>query len=68
MGGWFLALRRHRGATWQNASDVKLPNADLVVVDRAKVVDYLLNEAHPDNGGKRGFSDCSATRARLPSA
>lgn len=37
----------------RNASDVKLGNADLAVVDRAKVLDYLLNEAHPDNGGKR---------------
>ena len=34
---------------------MKLPNADLVVVDRAKVLDYLLNEAHPDNGGKARF-------------
>ena len=41
--------------TWQNASDVKLRNADLAVVDRAKVLDYLLNEAHPDNGGKARF-------------
>jgi hypothetical protein len=30
-------------------------NADLAVVDRAKVLDYLLNEAHPDNGGKAQF-------------
>ena len=33
-------------------SKVKLRNAHLAVVDRGKVVDYLLNEAHPDNGGK----------------
>ena len=35
--------------------DMKLPNADLAVVDRTKVLDYLLNEAHPDNGGKARF-------------
>jgi hypothetical protein len=34
---------------------VKLPSADLAVVDRVKVLDYLLNEAHPDNGGKARF-------------
>ena len=25
------------------------------MIDRNKVLDYLLNEAHPDNGGKAGF-------------
>jgi hypothetical protein len=34
---------------------VKLRNAHLAVVDRSKVFDYLLNEAHPDNGGKARF-------------
>ena len=34
---------------------VKLRNAHLTVVDRAKIVDYLLHEAHPDNGGKARF-------------
>jgi hypothetical protein len=34
---------------------VKLRNAHLAVVDRGKVLDYLLNEAHPDNGGKARF-------------
>ena len=34
---------------------MKLRNAHLAVVDRSKVFDYLLNEAHPDNGGKAGF-------------
>ena len=34
---------------------VKLPNADKAVVARAKVADYLLNAAHPDNGGKAAF-------------
>jgi hypothetical protein len=36
-------------------SDVKLRNAHLAVIDRTKVLDYLLNEAHPDNGGKARF-------------
>jgi hypothetical protein len=34
---------------------VKLRNAHLAVVDRGKVLDYLLNDAHPDNGGKAPF-------------
>ena len=48
-------LRRRRGAAWHNASDVKLRNAHLAAIDRSKVLDYLLNEAHPDNGGKARF-------------
>ena len=39
---------------WQCAA-VKLPNADKAVVERDKVADYLLNAAHPDNGGKAAF-------------
>ena len=34
---------------------MKLPNADKSVIERAKIVDYLLNAAHPDNGGKAKF-------------
>jgi hypothetical protein len=34
---------------------MKLPNADKAIVQREKVVDYLLNRAHPDNGGKAEF-------------
>ena len=34
---------------------MKLRNAHLAVVDRGKVLDYLLNDAHPDNGGKARF-------------
>ena len=34
---------------------MKLPNANRAIVERAKVVDYLLNAAHPDNGGKAQF-------------
>jgi hypothetical protein len=32
-----------------------LPNAYLAVVAPEKIVDYLLNPAHPDNGGKAAF-------------
>ena len=34
---------------------MKVPNADKLVVEREKIVDYLLNPAHPDNGGKAAF-------------
>lgn len=34
---------------------MKLPNAQLAIVERAKIVEYLLNPAHPDNGGKAPF-------------
>ena len=34
---------------------MKLPNADKLVVEREKIADYLLNPAHPDNGGKAAF-------------
>ncbi len=34
---------------------MNLPNAHLVIVDREKIKDYLLNPAHPDNGGKARF-------------
>jgi hypothetical protein len=34
---------------------MRLPNADLAVVDRAKITEYLLNSEHPDNGGKAAF-------------
>jgi hypothetical protein len=37
------------------ASEMKLPNGEKAVVERVKVLDYLLNPAHPDNGGKAGF-------------
>lgn len=32
-----------------------LPNADLAVVEREKIIEYLLNPEHPDNGGKAAF-------------
>ena len=34
---------------------MKLPNAENAVVEREKIADYLLNPAHPDNGGKAPF-------------
>lgn len=34
---------------------MKLPNAHLAIVERGKIVEYLLNPAHPDNGGKAPF-------------
>jgi hypothetical protein len=34
---------------------MRLPNAPLALVAREKLTDYLLNPAHPDNGGKADF-------------
>lgn len=34
---------------------MKLPNAARAIVERQKVVDYLLNASHPGNGGKAQF-------------
>lgn len=34
---------------------MKLPNADLLVVERAKIVDYLLNPAHRHGASKARF-------------
>ena len=34
---------------------MKLRNAQLAVVERHKIVEYLLNVAHPDNSGKARF-------------
>ena len=34
---------------------MNLPNAHLAVVEQEKVCGYLLNPAHPDNGGKAEF-------------
>ena len=32
-----------------------MPNANLAVIEKEKIVNYLLNAAHPDNGGKAAF-------------
>lgn len=34
---------------------MKLPNAHIAQVEREKITEYLLNPAHPDNGGKAPF-------------
>jgi hypothetical protein len=34
---------------------MRIPNAASAIVDRQKIEDYLLNSAHPDNGGKAAF-------------
>lgn len=34
---------------------MKLPNAELALVEREKITEYLLNPEHPDNGGKASF-------------
>jgi Domain of unknown function (DUF6883) len=34
---------------------MKLPNGSLALIAKEKVTDYLLNPAHPDNGGKAQF-------------
>jgi hypothetical protein len=34
---------------------MKLPNSGSAMVEREKIADYLLNPAHPDNGGKAAF-------------
>ena len=36
---------------------MRLPNATKAEVERMKIMDYLLNPAHPDNGGKAQFFD-----------
>jgi hypothetical protein len=34
---------------------MELPNAGSAIIEREKIADYLLNSAHPDNGGKAAF-------------
>ncbi len=34
---------------------MKIPNGHRAIVTRVKVVEYLLNQAHPENGGKAEF-------------
>jgi hypothetical protein len=34
---------------------MKLPNVHAAVIESEKLVDYILNPAHPDNGGKARF-------------
>ena len=44
---------------------MKLPNAHLALVAKEKIEDYLLNGAHPDNGGKAQFFDSLGFRYTL---
>jgi len=41
---------------------MKLPNAEIALVEREKIVNYLLNGAHPDNGGKAKFFEALGFR------
>jgi len=43
---------------------MKLPNANNLVVEREKIADYLLNAAHPDNGGKAEFFEKLGFRSK----
>ncbi len=45
---------------------MKLRHAHLAVVERHKIVDYLLNSAHPDNGGKAQFFESLGFSAGVP--
>lgn len=40
---------------------MKLTDAMHVVIERAKIVDYLLDAGHPDNGGKAAFFTVGAS-------
>ncbi len=42
---------------------MKLPNAHLALVAKEKIEDYLLNAAHPDNGGKARFFESLGFRS-----
>jgi len=45
---------------------VQLRNAHLAVVERDKRLEYLLNAAHPDNGGKAQFFESLGFTAENP--
>lgn len=34
---------------------MKLPNSDQALIEKKKILDYILNKSHPDNGGKSAF-------------
>ena len=42
---------------------MKIPNAESAFVAQEKIRDYLLNAAHPDNGGKAAFFMAPGFRA-----
>ena len=45
---------------------MKLRNAHLAVVERHKIIDYLLNSTHPDNGGKAQFFESLGFSVEAP--
>lgn len=45
---------------------MKLPNAEHAVVSETKVVTYLLDAGHPDNGGKAAFFTRFGFKAEAP--
>lgn len=45
---------------------MKLRNPHLSIVDRRKAVEYLLNSAHPRNGGKARFFEAIGFSADAP--
>lgn len=47
-------------------SAVKLRNPQLAIVHRQKVTEYLLNAAHPRNGGKARFFETLGFSANAP--
>jgi hypothetical protein len=47
---------------------MKLPNAEKAVVERQKITEYLLNAAHPDNGGKAAFFEALGFHREEPQA
>ena len=59
-------IRRDNNSVLWQCPAVKLPNADKAVVERDKVAGYLLNAAHPDNGGKAAFFEGLGFRRSEP--
>jgi hypothetical protein len=47
---------------------MKLPNAENAIVEHEKITDYLLNAAHPDNGGKAVFFEALGFGREEPQA
>ena len=45
---------------------MKLPNVENAVLEHEKITEYLLNAAHPDNGGKAAFFEALGFRREEP--
>lgn len=52
---WFNAFWLAPFGRVSSFERMKLPNVLSAVIEREKIVDYLLNPTHPDNGGKAAF-------------